>query len=152
MELPVAFGDFVEWFEHECGARATLMPRAVRELKDAVFEDVPLVAKCVQAISTEARAWLSGQPGGKAEFEEKCRELGVQFGKSISESRAGEEVEKYYVEYPRGSRKRVFLEWAIKKGSDKDERHCLRIYFFWDDESQRVVIGWLPSHLPNRFT
>lgn len=32
-------------------------------------------------------------------------------------------------------------------GVSKDRRYCLRIYFFWDDQDQIVVIGDLPHHL-----
>lgn len=34
--------------------------------------------------------------------------------------------------------------------STKDNRYCLRIYFFWDDSRQKVVVGHLPSHLETR--
>ena len=40
----------------------------------------------------------------------------------------------------------------IRKGRDHDARHCLAIYFFWDEETRQVVVGWLPSHLDNRLT
>lgn len=47
---------------------------------------------------------------------------------------------------------RWLLSQHITKGGGRDERYCLRIYFAWDDESKRIVVGWLPSHLPNSLT
>jgi hypothetical protein len=44
------------------------------------------------------------------------------------------------------------LEFHLKKGSDRDERFSLRIYFFWDGDSKRVVVGSLPGHLDTRST
>jgi len=48
--------------------------------------------------------------------------------------------------------KTKLLNLHLRKGTTKDDRYCLAIYFFWDDEKRRVVVGWLPSHLDNRLT
>ena len=66
-----------------------------------------------------------------------------------SETRAGEQGDEYYVKY--GGR-RVFLDRHLKKGQAREPRHCFRLYFFWDDDSEQVVVGWLPSHLDSRIT
>jgi len=44
------------------------------------------------------------------------------------------------------------LECHLKKESDREQRFCLRVYFFWDSDSKKVLIGWLPSHLDTRGT
>ena len=31
-------------------------------------------------------------------------------------------------------------------------RGSFRLYYFWDEDSQTVVVGWLPSHLDNSMT
>lgn len=45
-------------------------------------------------------------------------------------------------------RRRMF-DLHLAKGGGRDERYCLRIYFFWSAEDRKVVVGWLPSHLSN---
>jgi hypothetical protein len=35
----------------------------------------------------------------------------------------------------------------VKKGNSREARNCLRIYFFWDEEREQVVVGHLPAHL-----
>jgi hypothetical protein len=45
-----------------------------------------------------------------------------------------------------------FLDLHLRKGSTKDDQYCLAIDFFWDDQEQQVVVGWLPGHLDNRMT
>jgi len=77
---------------------------------------------------------------------------GLECGGSISETNAGEEGDSYYVKYPLGTMKTKLLNLHLRKGTTKDDRYCLAIYFFWDDEKRRVVVGWLPSHLDNRLT
>ena len=44
------------------------------------------------------------------------------------------------------------LERALRLlGRDsRDRRYGFRLYFFWDEEGQVAVVGWLPSHLDNR--
>ena len=34
-----------------------------------------------------------------------------------------------------------------KSMNSHDDRERFRIYFFWDDETSRIVIGYLPGHL-----
>lgn len=52
----------------------------------------------------------------------------------------------------RGTAKRKYLlDWHLKNGGNMhDPARCLRVYYFWDDDNQQVVIGSLPSHLPTR--
>ena len=46
--------------------------------------------------------------------------------------------------------KRVELDRHLKKGTNREPRYCFRLYFFWDDTTSQVVVGWLPSHLSTR--
>ncbi len=46
--------------------------------------------------------------------------------------------------------KRVEVEWHVKNGGNTtDPTRCLRIYYFWDDAEERVVIASMPDHIPN---
>ena len=89
----------------------------------------------------------------KADFDEQLRSphnFGIE--RSISETRAGEQGDTYFVTYPVGARNTHLLEWYLTYGNSYEARYCLRIYFFWDKTEEVVVIGWLPSHLDNRLT
>ena len=42
-----------------------------------------------------------------------------------------------------------------EKGDHKnfaEIRWWMRRYFFWDEDTNQVVVGWLPSHLSNRIS
>ena len=67
----------------------------------------------------------------------------------MSEVQAGQEGNEYYVAY---QGRRILMARHLKKGNSRDERYCLRIYFFWDDEDEQVVVGSLPGHLDTRNT
>jgi hypothetical protein len=70
--------------------------------------------------------------------------LGLEDRPSFSGDRAGEEGEEYKVLW--GKRKRL-LERHLKGNSSREERYCFRLYYFWDDETQQVVVGSFPAHL-----
>jgi hypothetical protein len=92
-------------------------------------------------------AIIAEAENARARCTSRIQELGLELSPSISAAAAGKEGSEYFVAYPVGTESKRMLELHLKKGSDRDESNCLRIYFFWDSELLRVVIGWLPSHL-----
>ncbi|WP_420725956.1 hypothetical protein [Hwanghaeella sp. LZ110] len=87
--------------------------------------------------------------GGQDDFSQQTKHLGIELSNTFSGARSGEFGDEYFVDY--NGRKRELVK-HLKKGNDKDQRNCLRIYFFWDEEDQVVVIGYLPAHLRTRLT
>ena len=83
----------------------------------------------------------------KAGFEAECDRL------KLENSPVGEATrthsEQYTVQH--GGRPRV-LDWHLKRGDSRERTRCFRLYYFWDDETQCAVVGWLPSHLDNAMT
>ncbi len=132
--------------------RVVLHSRALRGIKDAVYQDVSLVYKGLLLLANEYRNQCLGRDGANEKFKSKCDEFGLRFARSISKERAGEQGDEYFVRFPTSSSQKQFLEWHLRKGSTKDDRLCLGIYFFWDDNTQQIVVGWLPSHLSIRMT
>jgi len=150
-ERPQRYEDIPTWVTKVLAGRLILHPRAENALKKAQYEDVGLV---VEALLLLAREYRDARIGGGSlkDFEAKAAALHLRFSGSIEKSRAGQEGEEYFVAYPFGSSHRRFLECHLRKGSSTDPRRCLAIYFFWDDDTRQVVVGWLPSHLDNRMT
>lgn len=149
---PTTFAELEDWCANEFPGRLTLLPRAVRSLKDARFKSVELVAECLKILAHEGRDYLMGLPGGKQRFDDRLRGIGVEDRGAITDTRAGEQGDEYYVRFPSHSDRKRKLERHLAKGNDHDAVNCLRIYYFWDDESQTVVVGDLPGHLRNRKT
>jgi hypothetical protein len=152
LELPSEYDEFPEWVASQFAGRLVFHPRALRGLKDGAYDDVDLVGRTLLLLANEFRDRERGIPGADREFDQRYKELGLRFGRSIAPERAGEEGDTYFVRYPVGGADNRFLEWHLRKGSDKDQRYCLAIYFFWDEDTHQVVVGWLPSHLENRMT
>ncbi len=149
---PEAWDDVPQWVAETLAGRLTLHPRAQRGIKDARYENLELALDCLELLAGEYRDMMRGVEGARERYEARRDELGVEVSGSISRGRAGEEGDEYFVTWPLEGNRRVFLESHVKKGRGFDERRCLRIYFFWDEDSQQVVVGWMPSHLRNRMT
>ncbi len=146
------YEDLPDWVRETLAGRLVLHSRAVGALRKAHYEDVQTVYACLLHLAGAYRDMRMGQDGAREEWEASLGELGVVLSPSISQERAGEEGESYFVRHPQGSGQRRMLDLHLKKGARREDRYCLRLYFFWDDENMEVVVGWLPSHLDTRAT
>lgn len=125
--------------------RVVVMPRALAEAKKATYESPELVHQALELLALTYTGVKTNTVRREA-LKEGALRLGLFMGGSVDPSRAGMEGDEYFVNY--GGRRR-FLDQHIGRGNSRDPRYALRIYFFFDDESDRVVVGWLPSHLSN---
>ena len=149
--IPDSYDDLPDWVVDNLSGRLVLHPRAIRAVKDAIFEDVNFVYECLLLLANDYRSMRLGKIT-QQKFDEKCNEKNLRMSSSIAKERAGEQGETYYVQYPIGTQNKEFLELHLRRGTVKDDRYTLGIYFFWDNDTDQVVVGWLPSHLKNRMT
>ncbi|MEP0844909.1 MAG: hypothetical protein HRF43_19585 [Phycisphaerae bacterium] len=150
--IPNKYDDLREWVDTHLAGRLLLHPRALKGLKTADYEDPSLVYRSLLLLANEYRNMRMGIPEARKAYEEGLNRLGVRHDGSITRERAGEQGDTYFVVYPLGSGQKQFVEFHLRKGSNKDTRYCLAIYFFWDENTQQVVVAWMPSHLDNRMT
>lgn len=143
VEFPSKYNDMVGWIEENYQAQIYLHPRAVRALKSAEFEDVRLVYQAVQIL---AEFYYNKRLGlvTEEEYQEELGKLSLKDEKATSAVSAGEQGDEYYVTI--GDKKHL-LERHLTNGVSREKRYCLRIYFYWDDDRNQVVIGSLPAHL-----
>jgi len=148
--LPTEYKDIPAWVEEQLAGRLMLLPRALRGLAEAQFLDVGLVCRALLLLANEYRDMRRGVLP-KAGFDAKLEELRLRYSKSISPSRAGEEGDEYFVNYPPGTLHRRFLEMHLRNNATtRYPPRCLAIYFLWDETTEQVAVGWLPGHLDLR--
>ncbi len=86
--------------------------------------------------------------GGKAlrdVFEDELRGLRLQETPSVSPGRQGRARDDFCIEW---SGRKLMLDRHLKNNAKtRDPKHCLRVYFTWDDETGQVVISHLPGHM-----
>jgi len=147
ISLPESISVIPQWAGEYLTGRLTLHPRAVNALKDAEYEDTGKLARALLLLANEYRNMRIGKLDQR-KFSQSLNRLHFRLGQSISPERAGEFDDEYFVYYPVGSSRRTFLEHHLRCMSNtRDPRRCLAVYFFWDNDTRQVVVGWLPSHL-----
>jgi hypothetical protein len=147
---PESYEDIEAWVDEELAGRLLLHSRAKRALRKSVqYQDLKLVVDCLRLLAFE---YVDHRLGSidRETFEIACQQLNVEACSVGSETTLKRFPEKYEVAYPPGRKSK--LTHHIKKGSAHDDRHTLRIYYFFDADTDKVVVGWLPSHLKNTWT
>jgi hypothetical protein len=129
--------------------RITVMPRALGAAKKAVYENPATVYAALELLAGAYRDSRMGTINREA-FEDALKSTGLQLRGSAGQTGLGGNTgEDYHISW--NGRRRV-MDMHLAKGSGRDPRFCLRVYFFWDDDTQKAIVGWLPSHLDNSLT
>ena len=149
--IPDNYDNLPEWVRTHLAGRLILLPRAERAVGKAEYSEPEMVYRALLILANEYRDSRMGV-GNDDTFRAALAKYGMDFSGSIDKSRAGQEGEAYYVNYPLGSTNREMLKFHLERGNSREPRYCMRIYFFWDEDTNQVVIGWLPGHLNNRAT
>lgn len=137
--------DIGDWIATYYPDKLKLLSRAARSLKTACYENTSLVFECLKLLATRYYDYRMGTISYE-EFTAACKAIdpGLEERGAITDVAAGMQGDEYFVQY-QGKRRK--LERHLAKGNSKDRRYCLRIYFFWDDQDEIIVIGDLPHHL-----
>lgn len=132
--LPEDWNGFADWCDDVLSGRVTLSSKARREVKSASFDEPQTAARCLLWLANEYRdSRLNGSTGDLR----KPLESGIQ------NDRVGGDSFEF-----KWNDRNVPVEWHIKNGGNThDPRRCLRIYYFWDEDSQTVVIATMPAHI-----
>lgn len=132
------------WAERNSETIAVL-PRALAGAKKSMYENPSMVFKALEFLAGPYREYRLGRID-KAAFDAEIAGTGFKLEGAIKPSVAGSQGDDYFITW---NGRRRCLDMHIMKGGGRDERYCLRIYFFWDDDTAMNVVGWLPSHLNN---
>lgn len=155
---PNSYDEMARWVESELSDALLLHPRAVNALKKARFENVAMVYDALDLLARQYRALRmcdgeTERAAASAAFAKRLGEIGLEYSAAqVAPQILGRYPQLYRVPYRVGQNTHQALGPHLKWGSTKDDRFCLRIYFFWDDDREIVVIGHLPAHLDNAAT
>ena len=133
--FPTAWEQFAPWCDENLGQRVSLAGDVRRELSGAEFEDVALAARCIHWLAHDYREnrLRGGDP------HRHGRILDINEGVFNLPCEADCFVCKWGGQHHR-------VKWHLRCGANAhDPRRCLCIYYFWDEETQRVVVASMPS-------
>lgn len=125
--------------------RIVVMPRALGGAKKSVYTNPAAVYAALELLAGPYRDQRLGAIS-RQDFESARDASGLQIRISAGATVAGSWGDDYFVSW---NGRRRFLEQHVIKGGGHDPAYCMRIYFFWDEDTKKVIVGWLPSHLKN---
>ena len=146
--VPNDLADFEKWCVVELGGSIEIVNRAYQGVRKSEFEDISLIYRSLLALRNYyVPMGRERDEKKKFAYEKELAEL--QLEESLTGDGVKFDPDLYTVTY-NGIRK--VLDRHLNRGNSRDPRFCFRLYFFWDDEAEIVVVGWLPTHLDNRMT
>lgn len=133
-QLPDSWPDLIQWADTELAGKLSLTPRARRMVKEPEFEDARMAATCLAWLANEARQSLIGKS------DLLLSDAPVADGVKNAHC-GGDEFDLQW------QGRRFTADWHVKNGGNtRDPKRCLRIYWFWDDNTQQVVLADMPAH------
>jgi hypothetical protein len=137
-----------DWCQEHLVGTVDVTNRALQAARKSDFVDIPFIYKSLLLLRDHyVPMRVEGTQERRESFDRALEEL------QLEESATGDAIkyaaDQYSVQY--GSARRP-LDRHLKGRNARDRRFGFRLYFFWEEESEVAVVGWLPSHLDNRLT
>lgn len=148
--LPANLADLKDWADKHLAGSVVVTNRALRGAKESDYEDPQLAYRALLLLRDHYVPMRreGGQELAQA-YAEATQVLALEEAPSITGNRLGEQGDEYFVQH---NGKKRELDRHFRKGNSRESRRCFRLYFFWDDDEEQVVVGWLTSHLDTRQT
>lgn len=144
--FPTHCEDIVDWAEKRFGQRLAILPRAKRALAKSGHPDPGRIARAIDLLVTLKRATYLGDRQAIDGFEQRLLELRLRDGFSNAERLKGQTGSAYVVDYQ--GQKRLLDKHLCSVSSGFNDPKMIRIYYTYDRADAKVVLGWLPTHLP----
>lgn len=151
VEIPDNLDVIENWVRTHLSGQVELHPRAMKALRDSNFKDAAFVYKVLLMMRDYyvPMRRIGGIEYKKA-FDQKMAELGLENTPCFAQQNKAKQFGgEYFVRYQESKRE---LDWHLKGSDSRDGRLGFRLYYFWDAETARVVVGYLPGHLNNDIT
>jgi hypothetical protein len=145
---PNKLQELESWSIQNLSGSVELADRALKAARECDFQNTALVFDALLLMRDYYVPMR--REGGKElvrRFETRLAELGLENSKCFSQPNKAQNFGgEYFVKYQGKKRE---LDWHLKGSNSRDGRLGFRIYYFWDTETSRVIVGYLPGHLTN---
>ncbi|MCC6598600.1 MAG: hypothetical protein IT559_07415 [Alphaproteobacteria bacterium] len=131
--------------------RIVIHPDAIKETEASLYNDPDLIYDAIKLLEKEYR---EQRTSGNLPQDEKDRlrnayierERALGLVCTSAQIRHSDHIAlKHQVVF---DGRKYDLNHHLKKGKNKDPRYTLRVYFNWDKDDRRVLVGHMPGHLP----
>lgn len=144
--IPGTLDSFEDWCHDDLAGTVEVSNRAFHGVRKSNYYDPQFIYRVLLLLRDYyVPMRVEGIPERRKAYETALQEL------ELEDSLTGDGIkyapDLYSIQY--GDSRRA-LDRHLKGRNSRDRRYGFRLYFFWDDEGQVAVVGWLPSHLDNR--
>ena len=146
-EIPTVLNGFEQWCDGHLAGSVEVLPRAKNAAKKSIYQDPSFLYKALLLLRDYYVPMRRFGSGRVHAYKQACQNLNIEETPTLGGTGYGEHGDMYRVRYAGQPR---LLDRHLKKGSARDARRCFRLYFFWDEDSEQAVVGWLPTHLETR--
>jgi hypothetical protein len=131
---PKDFKSISDWVDKCLVGKLALTSAARKGIRNPEFREFPLILRCLKWLAQQARDRRLNS--GEGSLRDTPIEPGVYNSPCGNDS--------YDVSWQGRNHK---ADWHIKNnGNTRDPSRCLRIYYFWDDASNQMIITDMPAH------
>ena len=140
------------WVEEYGEGRLVLHPKAAKAARESPFKDIPLAYKAMEYLVRyyiPMRTRDTNDTGAYQRSKQALDELGLE----ESDVGTAQDIKRYKKEYRRQyDGEEIKLDRHLKSGVGFGGDFQFRLYFYYDEDAAKVVIGHMPTHLTNRLT
>lgn len=152
IEYPDNWDDLETWVELYGQDRLVLHPKAAKAARESPFKDIPLAYKAFDYL---VRYYIPMRTRSSDDHEayERSKQALAELGLEESDVGTADDIKRYKHEYKRlYNGKEVTLDRHLKRGVGFGGDFQFRLYFYYDDAEEKVLVGHLPTHLTNRLS
>jgi hypothetical protein len=146
--LPTACEDIIPWVEMHFTGSLEIMPRAARALNKSKHPNPERIAASLRLLAEGKHACYSGidRSASHTAFENGLLDLRLRDTFTNAEQLVGRTGEAYVINY--NGRRLLLDRHLASQSSGFGDPRLIRIYYTYDRRTQKIVVGYLPDHLP----
>lgn len=143
---PIRTADIAEWVDRKYRSEIHLLPRARRELAKSRHPEPRRIAEALELLAGPKLRGYRGVPATHNEFNAGLVRLRMRDGFSNAQCLSGHFGDAYRIQLQ--GRWLFFERHLCSNASGFNDPRMVRIYYVYDRASAKIVVGWLPTHLP----
>lgn len=149
---PESWDDLEAWVDAYGDNKLVLLPQAVKVARESSFKNIPLAYMALDYLVRYYVPMRTRDVDDTAPYQASQQALS-KFGLELSQVGAALNDRRYKQDYRRQyDGKDIWLDQHLKAGVGFDSATLFRLYFWYDADNAKVVVGHLPTHLTNRIT
>jgi hypothetical protein len=149
---PDTWDELEDWVEIYGDNKLVLLPQAAKAARESPFKNIPLAYKALDYLARYYVPMRTRDTEDIAPYQanqQALAELGLELsgvGTALEDRRYKQDYRRQYEGHD------IWLDQHLKAGVGFDPAAIFRLYFWYDPDAAKVVVGHLPTHLTNRTT